>query len=378
MPSEECSPSHPPDTTGWTESEVDAFAESASPDAVGDVIIALASDGGPDALRVLKLFLGSRHADTFLKPIPSRSAVVALASLGEKGVAVLRDALVSESDRLVRYKSAIVDVLLAVAHGTEIPWHPVAPPVKALEGLQMGPEAQAAAAQCLRDFAAESVVNPDLFATVVQSMYMASLAESLGIPSPRARELLELLVDASIRLSPSVIDEYIALISAQETEEAYQRFLRDNPVFLDPLADRVIPKQRLGLEYATDYAVQRLDGRWLLVEIEKPTTPIMTQGHDFTAEFTHAFGQVLDFQHWVDDNVAYAQRHMERITSPRGLLIIGLRSNLDERSQAKLRTFVDNSSRIDVFTFDDLLFAAENLYSNLRRQALTASDSAKS
>ena len=127
------------------------------------------------------------------------------------------------------------------------------------------------------------------------------------------------------------------------------------------------PKQRLGLEFATDYAIKRLDGRWLLVEIEKPHDAIFTRNYDFTAQFTHAFGQVLDFQHWVDDHVAYAQDQMPGITAPRGLLVIGLRSVFDQRAAAKLRRFVDNSSRIDVVTFDDLLTGARNLYDNLHQ-----------
>jgi hypothetical protein len=165
----------------------------------------------------------------------------------------------------------------------------------------------------------------------------------------------------------SVIAEYETILATSEREESYQRFLADHPVFLDPLSDLVVLKQRLGTEFATDYAIRRLDGRWLLVEIEKPQDRIFTQAYDFTAEFTHGFGQVLDFQHWVDDNVAYAQRHMDEITAPRGLLVIGMRSGLDERAQAKLRRFVDNSARIEVVTFDDLLVGVRNLYAMLHR-----------
>ena len=79
----------------------------------------------------------------------------------------------------------------------------------------------------------------------------------------------------------------------------------------------------------------------------------------------HAFGQVLDFQSWVDNNVSYAQKHMKNITAPRGLLVIGLRSKLSEDEQQKLRRFVDNSQRIEVRTFDDLLARGETLYESL-------------
>lgn len=51
----------------------------------------------------------------------------------------------------------------------------------------------------------------------------------------------------------------------------------------------------------------RHDGGWTLIEIERPQDKIFTTSDDFTSRFTHAFGQVLDFQQWVDQNVAYAQ-----------------------------------------------------------------------
>jgi hypothetical protein len=44
-----------------------------------------------------------------------------------------------------------------------------------------------------------------------------------------------------------------------------------------------------------------------LVEIERPQDKIFTTSDDFASRFTHAFGQVLDFQQWMDRNVAYAQ-----------------------------------------------------------------------
>jgi hypothetical protein len=272
-----------------------------------------------------------------------------------------------------RYRGAIVEALFRASRGEPLPWAPVAPWVPALEELATTDETRTAARRGLRDLVAESMVDPDVFfamAQFIQQGQLAGRAAYAGIgdsdPGEFGRAVAKLFAEQAIRLSPSLIEAYELLLTAQEREEVYQRFLAENPVFLDPLSSDVVPKQRLGLEYATDYAVRRLDGRWLLVEIEKPSDKIFTQNLDLTAEFTHAFGQVLDFQHWVDDNVAYAQKHMPGITAPRGLLVIGMRSSLDDRAMAKLRRFADNSERIDVFTFDDLLTGAQNLYRNIQ------------
>jgi hypothetical protein len=181
-------------------------------------------------------------------------------------------------------------------------------------------------------------------------------------------ELIGLFAEASIKLSRRVLDDFEALLAVEQREEVYQRFLAEHPVLLDPLAAEVIPKQRLGLEFATDFAVRSHDGRWSLVEIERPHDLLFTNAVDFRQRFIHAFGQVLDFQHWVDHNVAYAQEHMPGITAPRGLVVMGTRTAMSEAEQAKLRRFVDNSRRIEVVTFDDLLRRARSLYENMRRQ----------
>lgn len=164
------------------------------------------------------------------------------------------------------------------------------------------------------------------------------------------------------RLTPALTDEFDDMVAADLPEERYQRFLAENPVFLDPLAEAVIPKQRLGIEHVTDYAIRRHDGSWVLVEIEKPHDRIFTNASDFSRAFHHAFGQVIDFQRWVTANAAYARKLMPDISSPRGLLVIGRRGSLDSREQDKLRQFTHNSAGIDVLAFDDLAANARLLY----------------
>lgn len=364
------------DPRQWDAARVDRFAADSDPDDTVQIILELAGQGDADALRVLQLFLGARHDNTYLKAVPSRAAVHALISLGERGARVLQAALVDDDVRRTRYKGVILLALYRASRGERLPWAPAAPRVEAIERLTMSQEAQTAASAAMRDVLAECTVKPELFATVADFIHQGGLDSALQSADSQTddaganfgRDVMALIAEASIRLSPSIIGRYEQLLEAGEREEIYQRFLADNPAFLDPLSDVVIPKQRLGVEYATDYAVRRLDGRWLLVEIEKPHDAIFTQAYDFSAGFTHAFGQVLDFQHWVDNNVAYAQRHMTDISAPRGLLVIGMRSALDERAEAKLRQYVENSSRIAVLTFDDLLVAAKNLYANLHRR----------
>lgn len=174
------------------------------------------------------------------------------------------------------------------------------------------------------------------------------------------------VAESTISLTKRSIGELSDLVTAQAAEKEYQNFLTANPVFLDPLAAEIIPLAPLGLEYKTDFVIRRHDGSYLVVEIEKPQDRIFTMANDFTAEFTHATGQVLDFQHWVSSNIAYAQTKFPGIYQPQGLLVMGMRSGLSKRSLSKLQQWQANSRYQDFMTYDDLLDRASLLLRSLR------------
>lgn len=60
------------DPRSWGADDVDRFCAQAEPEEAVGLILTLAANPDQDALRVLQLFLGARHDDTFLKAIPSR------------------------------------------------------------------------------------------------------------------------------------------------------------------------------------------------------------------------------------------------------------------------------------------------------------------
>jgi len=178
------------------------------------------------------------------------------------------------------------------------------------------------------------------------------------------RKLLHLVTEATLKISSSLLAEFKDMIDRDCSEETYHQFLRTNPVFLDPLA-RVASKQKLGLEFVTDFVVRRYDDKYLLVEIEKPQDRIFTQANGFSAQFSHALGQILDFQAWVEENGAYARSLMPEIASPRGLLVMGRKSDLSEAQRRKLHRLNVNLASVDVVTFDELHASAVRLYENL-------------
>jgi len=178
-------------------------------------------------------------------------------------------------------------------------------------------------------------------------------------------EVFQIIRESSIKVTKSLLDEYEQMLSQSLNEEQYQVFLSTNPVLLDPLANRVIPKQPLGLEFKTDYVIQRLDNQYFAIEIEKPQDMLFTKADDFSAVFTHAFGQVIDFLEWVDAHAEYARHLLPGISSPRGMLVMGMRSSFSLSQSAKLKRLSINTPNIEIATFDDILERGRTLYRNI-------------
>lgn len=175
---------------------------------------------------------------------------------------------------------------------------------------------------------------------------------------------------STLKLSKEIIREFEELINLEKKEEDYQVFFSLNPIFINPLSHEVFNKQKLGDDLITDFVVKTFQNEYLLVEIEKPQDKIFNNRGDFSAKFTHAYNQVLDFILWVDENISYAQKKMPDVVSPNGILIMGRGADLNEKQKLKIRYFNKNSTRITVYTYDDILENANKLYLNLYSESI--------
>lgn len=104
--------------------------------------------------------------------------------------------------------------------------------------------------------------------------------------------------------------------------------------------------------------------------MRNPKIKLFNNKGDFSAKFTHAYNQVLDFILWVDENISYAQKKMPGIVSLNGILIMGRSPDLNEKQMLKIRYFNKNSTRIKVYIYDDILENANKLYLNLYSQSV--------
>lgn len=316
---------------------------------------------GPDrGLDTAWALLTASSADV-LGPIavPQLAAIFAVGQ-GTDGLAMLAKA-VHAADELMRRRIAL-EALWATAEGRACsvsgPGRVDQPPVP--------PALRAAAAVLVDDLIAQASMDLRVLAACF------GLADGVDLGVERAvgfaERFMRVTADASIAVTAALLDEFHDLIDAERPEAEYQRFLQDNPVLLDPIAAEVLPTAPLGLEFRTDFVLRRHDGRYVVVEIEKPQDPLLTARHDIAAPLTHAWGQVLDFQHWIAENSSYAQKSFPDVAAPAGLVIMGRRDRLDARARAKLSAWETNSRHIELTTYDDLLGRGRALLSSVRRR----------
>ena len=162
-----------------------------------------------------------------------------------------------------------------------------------------------------------------------------------------------------------IIKELEAIVSLENrNENQIQAFLTENPVLLGIEYKRIVPKHKLGAEYEMDYALERYDGIYDLLEIESSNLKLFTKQGNPTKELVHAEQQVLDWQQWLEEKNFYAQEKLRGITSPKGYIIIGRNESDNIKRKLKRRNATFNG--IQILTYDDLLDKAKTLLNRIK------------
>jgi hypothetical protein len=169
-----------------------------------------------------------------------------------------------------------------------------------------------------------------------------------------------------------ILDEYMQLIGQSSIREsALQNYLKDHPILLEPSHRFVHSQFRLGAEYVADFVIETYDSRYKVVEIEKSTDELYLNNGDPSSALTHAEQQVLDWQAWIRQNIAYL-RYEAKVTmnDPEGLVIIGQRSQMSEDDIQRLAgRNLNMRGRLEVITFDDLSTQFSQLIDNIEKAA---------
>ncbi len=330
----------------------------------------MAKDTSPQAIEKLKVALVVRESGTYEKQIIPYLACRALIYKGVEGIQVMAE-LLSRVQGFI-YPMAILSSLWRASEGEFATSAFGAEKLNSILNRPIAEDVCRAAKEKFVAFLDECRTDPESFDRLIGLLYHEQMRSACERESNERfhRAVFKILSDSTLRVADRHIEQLEGLLQSGAREEEYQEFFTSNPVFLNPLASQLISKHKLGDDFITDYVLETLTGEYIAVEIEKPTDPVFTQSNDFSHQFVHAFGQVIDFIDWIEQNISYAQKKLPGIAAPCGMLVIGRRTALTRAQSDKLRRFNKNSSAVEVVTFDDLLFRARSLQKNIRHRVV--------
>ncbi|RLA43302.1 MAG: hypothetical protein DRR42_21955 [Gammaproteobacteria bacterium] len=167
--------------------------------------------------------------------------------------------------------------------------------------------------------------------------------------------------------SNELLEEFYELLQSAKKEEKIQVFLANHPEFLYPDFIKCYPKFKLGEDYVTDYVllVQGQNGpEYIFVEIERVDKKIFTNSGQFSASFTQAKDQLLDWDNWLTKNHAYVSSKLPNLFKPQFHLVVGRDMSLNQEQKEKITSeFTSTNRRFS--TYDDLAIRFETLVARL-------------
>lgn len=198
-----------------------------------------------------------------------------------------------------------------------------------------------------------------------QDVQVAADAYLMGLaPALPGQQQQERVVDEL----GSAIDEFEKVLARAPDEKIVQAFLgtRRNKILLDPSALSIRPQVKLGSEYVPDFVIEVAQEQYVLVEIERPALPVLTEKGRPRADLVHAQQQVKDWFSWISDHSEYARSILPGISEPEGWVVMGRRSSISSEHKGVLARENAESRRITTKTYDDLLDRAKQHRDNLR------------
>jgi hypothetical protein len=162
----------------------------------------------------------------------------------------------------------------------------------------------------------------------------------------------------------SIRVNFADLIAKKPREEVLQQFLEENPILLHQFpAERIIAKPPILTSYYADFGIVTPQKELILVELEKTTTRLMKKNGDIAAPLSHAFDQVRNWLHEVDEHrlAVLDSLQIERgaVSVIRGIVIAGRDGGYDARDLRRLKGA--DYGRVAFLSYDDILFALDAL-----------------
>ena len=144
----------------------------------------------------------------------------------------------------------------------------------------------------------------------------------------------------------------------EDVKEEVLNFLYHNPFILIPDCIHIEKKPPLNHERVPDFIVQTSSGYFIVVELESPRKTLFTKEKGFPEhkDLKNARAQIERYLEFVRNNILYLRHRYPDISAEkiRGLLVIGLKSNMTKDEINRLKTLNSHLHDYEIATYDEL------------------------
>lgn len=178
-----------------------------------------------------------------------------------------------------------------------------------------------------------------------------------------------------------IIDEYESLLRKKSQKESeWQDFLKKNILFINSSYIKLIDKKNIGISVSIpDFLLIDQFEYVDVFEIKKPDMKCLAHdaSHDnyyWSTDASKAIAQVEKYLFLLQRNALAIvddlrkQRLDVNLIKPRGYVLIGKRSALDENEQNSFKILNESLKNVQVLFFDDLLTSLKNKYTVIKKK----------
>lgn len=198
------------------------------------------------------------------------------------------------------------------------------------------------------------------FYTALPMQYL-SLTEPLAV-----RPLFMAMCARWLSVGPGTLSQYQELLNSNPKDEpAFHDFFEKHSQMLDPMVLDVWSKPDLHGAPEPDFLIRRIDGTYLVVEIETPAKILITKNAQLSANATQAVTQALNYREFLTRHSTEAASTFPQFQSPDSLVVIGLQQPLNPRQRHALRLQNASHAGLKIVGFDWLAERARTLARNV-------------
>lgn len=157
---------------------------------------------------------------------------------------------------------------------------------------------------------------------------------------------------------------FAKLLKSNPKEELIQKYIEENTILLHQFpSNQIYFKPPIITFFVADFAIVTPQKELILIEIEKASTNLLLKKGGIAAPLTHAFDQVNDWLHKVDEHRLAILDSLgidkDLISSVRGVVIAGQEEGYDAKHLRRLKG--TDLGRITFLTYDDILSSLDAL-----------------